>query len=371
MGSCKLVTRPFSSFAGKLVASLLPPAARPPPSFFPFAETPIFSAESIDTLCHQHRFHEAFDHCLHLRSIKAARRLHWNLRSTLLHPSTALCNRLLHLYCKCGNLVDARKLFDDMPHRDTCSFNTIMAGYSIAGHLAEARRIFDEISERDHFSWSSIIVCYTRHGLPSESLDLYRRMLHENTAGNFKNSNRFTASSALAASTAVCSLRHGREIHCHIVRAGLESDAVVWSALSDMYAKCGDINNAQKVFDLSSDRDVVSWTAMIGRYFDGGRTKLGLELFSHMLSIGVRPNDFTFAGVLDACSELAAEELGRQVHGHMIRVGFNQLSFAASSLLHMYSKCGNIEKAKVLFERMPNPDLVSWTSIISGFAQNG
>ncbi|KAK9165501.1 hypothetical protein Scep_000692 [Stephania cephalantha] len=110
---------------------------------------------------------------------------------------------------------------------------------------------------------------------------------------------------------------------------------------------------------------------MIGRYFDGGRRREGFELFSKMLVLGVKPNEFTFAGVLNASSDQAAEDIGKQVHGYMTRIGFDPLSFATSALVHMYSKCGNIESAKIVFKQMPKPDLVSWTAMISGYAQNG
>jgi pentatricopeptide repeat protein len=155
------------------------------------------------------------------------------------------------------------------------------------------------------------------------------------------------------------------------MRIGLDSDEVVWSALSDMYGKCGSIEEARRIFDKMVDRDVVSWTAMIGRYFEEGRREEGLALFSELMRSGIRPNEFTFAGVLNACADHAAEDLGKQVHGYMTRIGFDPFSFAASALVHMYLKCGNIENAKRVFKGVPRPDLVSWTSLIVGYAQNG
>ncbi|KAG1366324.1 putative Pentatricopeptide repeat-containing protein [Cocos nucifera] len=309
---------------------------------------------------------------LDLRSPAAALRVHNHATTAGLSPFPAhLSNRLIHLLAKSGALADARRVFDAMPDRDLCSWNTLIAGYSAAGDLAEARGLFDRMPDRDHFSWSTIISGHVRHGGPEEALDLYREMQNKRGDGRSDFGNKFTASSALAAATAVPCLRHGKEIHCHIIRMGFDSDAVVWSALSDMYAKCGSIDDARHVFDSTSDRDVVSWTAMIGRCFDGGQRKEGFELFSDMLRAGVRPNEFTFAGVLDACSELAMEGVGRQVHGHMIRIGYDPFSFAASALVHMYSKCGNIDKARNVFQGISKPDLVSWTSMISGYAQNG
>jgi len=119
-------------------------------------------------------------------------------------------------------------------------------------------------------------------------------------------------SAALTAAASVRSLKCGKEIHCRVIRHGVDLDKVAWSLLADMHAKCGCVDSARYVFDRMADRDVVSWTEIIGRYFDARQRREGLSLFADMLGSGIRPNDFTFAGILDVCDELAAEGLGKK-----------------------------------------------------------
>ncbi|XP_077242761.1 pentatricopeptide repeat (PPR) superfamily protein [Tasmannia lanceolata] len=345
--------------------------------------------EAIDILCRQKRLKEAIqilDHldlsktppsasiystllqlCLQQRALEEGKRVHEHTKISGFEPGLFISNRLIDMYAKCDSLEDARRLFDQIPEKDLCSWNTMIGGYAKKGELKDARKLFGEMPERDNFSWSTMISGYVRHNNPKEALELYKEMQRDK---NLK-SNKFTISSALSASAAVPSLQYGKEIHGHIMRSGLLLDAIVWSALSDMYAKCGSIEEARSVFDQIIDRDVVTWTTMIGRYFESGWRKEGFELFSDMLRSGLRPNEFTFAGILNACSAQGVEELGKQVHGHMTRIGFDPFSFAASALVHMYSKCGNIECARKVFEWIPQADLVSWTSMIAGYAQNG
>uniref|UniRef100_A0A0D3FFX4 DYW domain-containing protein n=1 Tax=Oryza barthii TaxID=65489 RepID=A0A0D3FFX4_9ORYZ len=202
-------------------------------------------------------------------------------------------------------------------------------------HLPSARELFDRMPQRDHFAWSALVSGYARHGQPEAALALYRRMQEE--PGNDGADNEFAT-----------------------------------SALADMYAKCGRVDDARRVFDRMPVRDAVSWTAMVERYFDGGRGGEGFRLFLHMLRTrGVRPNEFTYAGVLRACAEFAVESFGRQVHGRMAKSGTGDSCFAESALLRMYSKCGDMGSAVRVFEAMAKPDLVSWTAVISGYAQNG
>lgn len=342
--------------------------------------------EAIEILCQQKRLKDAvlllqhhirlpsaaicstlLQFCIRQRALEEGKRVYNRIRRSNFVPGVFISNKILDLFCKCGSLEDARRLFEEMGKRDSCSWNTLIYGYAKIGRIDEARKLFDEMPERDHFSWTAMVSGYVRHNKPSDALELYRLMQESGKVV----CNKFTVSSALSAAASMQSLYLGKEIHGHIIRGELDSDAVVWSALSDMYGKCGSLDEARYVFDTALEKDVVSWTAMIDRYFGDGKWEEGFLLFSNLLKSGIRPNEFTFAGVLNACTQNTAEGLGKQVHGYMMRLGFDPFSFAGSALVHMYSKCGNMETAYKVFRWLPRPDLVSWTSLINGFAQSG
>jgi pentatricopeptide repeat protein len=158
----------------------------------------------------------------------------------------------------------------------------------------------------------------------------------------------------------------GMEIHKDIIRSGLEFDVYVGSALVDMYAKCGSMDKARDLFDRMPQRNVVSWNTMISAYARDGPAAESLNLFSQMQEVGIMPNQFTFSSVLTGCAKLGALQEGMKIHEEVVMRGFECNDFVGNGLIDMYAKCGCLEKARYLFDRMRGRDLVSWNAMIAG-----
>ncbi len=143
------------------------------------------------------------------------------------------------------------------------------------------------------------------------------------------------------------------------------------SSLFDMYAKYGSIDEAWRVFNSMPKRDVVAWNAMILGYAKCGQGQKALQLCCQMQYEGVHPVPVTFVGMLNACASVAALEEGRNIHGAIIQSGYESDVFVGSSLIDMYAKCGSVEDAWRVFNRMPRHNMVAWTAMLGAYAMHG
>ncbi|XP_057842698.2 pentatricopeptide repeat-containing protein At1g15510, chloroplastic isoform X1 [Cryptomeria japonica] len=244
--------------------------------------------------------------------------------------------------------------------------NTLIRMYDKCGSLVDARQVFDQMNERDGFSWNIIISAYQRHGYPHEALTMFHRM---QPTGVWPD--QFTYPSILKVCAEIRDLEQGMDFHQSILERGFLSDDVVANALVDMYAKCGNIYKAREVFEKIAQKNVVSWTAMISGYVQNGFCDKALETFKQMQSAGVKPNSMTFASVLPACGKIGAFKQGTDIHQIIMERGFFSDVVVTNALIHMYAKCGSIHKARHLFDKMCQKNVVSWTAMIAGYAQNG
>ncbi|XP_062167672.1 pentatricopeptide repeat-containing protein At2g37320 [Alnus glutinosa] len=166
-------------------------------------------------------------------------------------------------------------------------------------------------------------------------------------------------------------LRAGIQYHCLAIRTGFVDNVYVGSSLISMYGKCAELENAYRVFEAMPVRNVVSWTAIIAGFAQEWQVDVCLELFHRMRNSTLEPNEFTFTSLLSACTGSGALGHGRSAHCQTIQMGFDSYVHIANALISMYCKCGAVEDALYIFEKMDGKDIVSWNSMIAGYAQHG
>lgn len=271
------------------------------------------------------------------------------------------------MYVRCGDLDDARRVFDKSPLRDVVSFTALVAGYASRGYLNDARRLFDEILVRDVVSWNAMISGYAQSGRFKEALDFFQEMLNAKVEPN-----ESTMVSVLSACAHLGCIEMGNWVRSWIEDHGFSSNLRLVNALIDMYAKCRDMETARALFDGIPWKDQISWNVMIGGCTHLCYYKEALALFRKMQLSNLEPNEVTFLNVLPACAYLGALDLGKWIHAYIDRNMSNTTNTSLySCLIGMYAKCGSIKSAQQVFEAMEVKSLASWNAMISGLASHG
>lgn len=171
--------------------------------------------------------------------------------------------------------------------------------------------------------------------------------------------------------TELRSLPIAGSLHAHIVKTGTIQDVFISTSLVNAYMKCGSVDRAQDLFDQITERNVVTWTALITGYVHNSKPELGIEVFVRLLESGSFPTNYTLGSVLSACSSLRLAHMGEQVHGYIVKYGLELDTSIGNSLCSLYSKCGSLESAVGAFQRIEEKNVISWTTIVSACGDNG
>ncbi|GJV54459.1 pentatricopeptide repeat-containing protein [Tanacetum coccineum] len=315
-------------------------------------------------------------------------------------PGTYLSNFLIYMYAECGDCVSARKVFDKMSVRNVFSWNGMINGYVKGGMIRAARGLFErmEVRERDVVTWNTMVVGYACSGMCDEAVKLFKEF--RRVGGGV---NEFSFAGVVMVCVRMKDLWLAKEVHCQVFGVGFLSNVALCSAVVDCYAKCGEMGDARKLFDEMPNRDVLAWTTIVSGYakwgdmnmaralFNGmpvkntvswnavisGYTRHGfgyeaLELFKEMMARKIKPDQFTFSSVLCACASIPSIKNGKQIHGFMIRTKFIPNTIVVSSLIDMYSKCGNLELGELVFKLASDKhNTILWNTVISALAQHG
>ncbi|CAI0539890.1 unnamed protein product [Linum tenue] len=166
------------------------------------------------------------------------------------------------------------------------------------------------------------------------------------------------------------SFLEGIQLHSQIVKLGFTSNVYVCSAVVDMYSKCGDIRSAQKIFDEMPERNVVTWNSLISGYLDANFPKVAVQLFVEMLRHAASVSPFSLSSCLVSCSQLEDRDLGEQLHALSLKAGFDNHVVVGTGLIDMYSKSCSVGLSKLVFERIVDKNVITWTSMVTAYSQN-
>lgn len=236
--------------------------------------------------------------CVKLKEFDLCRQMHGQVLVVGFLSNVVVSSSIVDAYAKCGKMEDARRLFDEMPVKDIPAWTTLVSGYALCGDMESAAELFSQMPKKNSYSWTCLIGGYERNSLGHKALGVFRKMIKHQVRPD-----QFTFSSCLFACSGIASMKHGKQIHGFLVRNNIRPNTVVVSAIVDMYAKCGSIETARRVFNVVGNKqDVVLWNTMISALAHYGYGKEAVMMVNDMLKSGVKPNSTTFVAILNACS---------------------------------------------------------------------
>ncbi|XP_059072783.1 pentatricopeptide repeat-containing protein At3g16610 [Cryptomeria japonica] len=296
--------------------------------------------------------------CAQLAALEHGIEIHEFIISCGFHTDLFVQSGLIDMYAKCGCLARAQYIFDKMQQHGVVAWNALIAGYAQNGYVEKAFDLFLKIPERDTISWNVMISGYVQNGYLDEAVKLFWEMPERNV----------TAWNAIIIGYA----QNGCVTEAYSMFQMMpHPDNISWNAMISAYAKKRHSEEAYELFQKMPNPNVVSWTALISGCAQNGQSEEALNLFGQMQLAGVQPDSKAFATALSACANLADMEQGMLFHETIIRSGFLPSVLVENALIDMYAKCGNLDKARDLFDKMHQRNLVSWNVMISGYAIHG
>ncbi|KAL5982292.1 hypothetical protein ACLOJK_016363 [Asimina triloba] len=298
-------------------------------------------------------------------------------------------NAIIAVYWQNGDIAESKRLFDSMPERNVVSWNSMIAGCIDNEKIDEACEYFDKMPERNIASWNAMISGFVRHRRIEEATRLFEEMPRRNVIsytaivdgyaqiGDVDRAralfDRTPQKNAVSWTVMISGyVENGRfEEAKRLFDKMPKKTVVVLTAMVTGCCKEGRMEDARNLFEKIRNRDLVSWNAIISGYVHNGHGEEALKLHLQMLETGTNPDHATLVVVLTACSILVSLWHGRQTHALVVKYGFESNISVCNTLITMYSKSGSIHDSESVFRNINSPDVVSWNTIIAGYAQHG
>ncbi|KAH7429666.1 hypothetical protein KP509_09G060800 [Ceratopteris richardii] len=238
--------------------------------------------------------------------------------------------------------------------------------YSKCSGSIDALELFDSIHKRDLRAWNALGVGIFGQNSGKSALWQFYQMLQEGILPD-----KVTFLNIISGCASEIVVSEGIRIHSLLASTRIQIDVVLGSALLNMYGKCGSLENALNLFWTMPERNEYSWASMITAYAVHGELWNCLLMFEQMQWEGIKRDKVSVLCLLCACANKVAFNVCKYVHVFVLETGLHLDIAVQNSLLTVYSKCGSIPHANILFDKMPRKNLVSWTAAIAAFAQHG
>ncbi|XP_022773699.1 pentatricopeptide repeat-containing protein At1g33350-like [Durio zibethinus] len=278
---------------------------------------------------------------------------------------------LVDSYSRTGSCIEiARDFFDEMSERNVVSWTVMVSGYMRVGDVGKAVLLSEKMPDRDVPSWNAVIAGCTQNGFFSEAISLLRKMVMGGKEA-VNRPNQVTVVCSLSACGNTGMFQLGKSIHGFVYRNGIGNDCLVANALIDMYGKCGSLETARKIFEMSSKKNLTSRNSIINCFALHGQSDKVISVFEEMINCGVddiRPDAVTFISLLNACT-----------HGGLVEKGRAYFELMTSSyniepridhygcLIDLLGRAGKFEEALEVINCMKmEPDEVVWGSLLNG-----
>ncbi|XP_061347927.1 pentatricopeptide repeat-containing protein At5g19020, mitochondrial [Gastrolobium bilobum] len=337
--------------------------------------------------------------CSHFGEILNCRMIHALAIKLFVEGLVLVSTNLMHAYCLCSGIGEARRLFDKMPERNLVSWNVMLNGYAKAGLVDTARELFERIPDKDVISWGTMIDGYIQMDCLHEALMVYHAMLQTGQGPN-----EVMVVNLISACGRLTAIGDGQQLHGTVVKrgfdcynfiqttiihfyaacgmmdlsflqfeVGLKDHLESWNALVAGFMKNGMMDQARHIFDEMPERDVFSWSTMISGYAQTEQPKMALEIFHKMVAGGIKPNEVTMVSVFSAIATLGTLKEGRRAHEYVCSESIPLNDNLRAALIDMYAKCGSINTALQFFNQMRDKaySVSPWNAIICGLASHG
>ncbi|KAK7270165.1 hypothetical protein RIF29_23111 [Crotalaria pallida] len=239
--------------------------------------------------------------------------------------------------------------------------------YCKCGMLSYAERVFGRICFRNVVAWNAMIGGYALNGQPLQALASLKKMLKDDKLAV----DNVTLINLLPSCAQVGAVLQGKSIHGLAIRKGFLPHLVLETALLDMYGEFGILKLAELIFNQMMDKNLITWNAMIALYVQNERNRKALKLFEELLSGNLKTDTVTVASILPAYAKLASSRECRQIHGYVMRLNFHSNTFVSNSIIYMYASSGDLATARTIFDQMSCRDITSWNTIMMAYAIHG